>query len=179
MMIFGIVHRLTQVARNSASNIFISSQRQRLSALSYVYKQQTHLIPNTLSVTSRTNQIRNFRHAHSFAVVHVGGKQYKVTENDVIVTNKLDCEVGTRIRLEKSLSACLLTLYHSSGITDGKRDEGIVTALVAEQSKASKVIAFKKKRRKEHQQDVTYLRIQKVMMGQSTTTETSNIPMQS
>lgn len=30
-----------------------------------------------------------------------GGKQYKITTNDIIVTNRLKAELGARIRLEK------------------------------------------------------------------------------
>lgn len=36
-----------------------------------------------------------------FAIVHVTGKQYKVGANDVIVTGRLECPVGTNVRLEK------------------------------------------------------------------------------
>lgn len=36
-----------------------------------------------------------------FAVVHLGGKQYKVVAGDVLTVDQLKCPAGTNIRLEK------------------------------------------------------------------------------
>eukprot|EP00049_Salpingoeca_infusionum_P025398 m.19119 g.19119 ORF g.19119 m.19119 type:complete len:152 (+) comp7979_c0_seq1:152-607(+) len=107
------------------------------------------------------------RFASNFAVVHVGGKQYKVAPNDVIVTNKLDCEIGKVIRLEKVLLAGSAD-FTMIGTPLLSRDGVKVTAMVTEQSKGAKIVSFKKKRRqgyirkKGHRQDLTFLRIQEV-----------------
>lgn len=55
------------------------------------------------------------RRAPLFAVVHLAGKQYKVTTNDVIQTHLLHCDVGSKIKLEKvqhryAAKRCPLTL---------------------------------------------------------------------
>ena len=50
-------------------------------------------------IVAITNDIK--RAKPLFAVVHVGGKQYRVTADDVIVTNLLPLAVGERIKLEK------------------------------------------------------------------------------
>eukprot|EP00045_Choanoeca_perplexa_P001422 m.19600 g.19600 ORF g.19600 m.19600 type:complete len:192 (+) comp10932_c0_seq3:2451-3026(+) len=102
-----------------------------------------------------------------FAVVHVGGKQYRVTADDVIVTNLLPLAVGERIKLEKvllaagpSFSLVGQPLLENNAVT--------VVAEVAEQYRGAKVIAFKKKRRKGyarkkgHRQALTKLRIRSV-----------------
>jgi len=36
-----------------------------------------------------------------FAVVHIGGKQYKITADDIITIDKIDADVGAKIVLEK------------------------------------------------------------------------------
>jgi hypothetical protein len=50
-------------------------------------------------ITAIANDIK--RAKPLFAVVHVGGKQYRVTADDVIVTNLLPLNVGESIKLEK------------------------------------------------------------------------------
>jgi ribosomal protein L21 len=39
-----------------------------------------------------------------FAVVHLGGKQYKVSKGDTIVTNRMSASVGEPIKLVNQLS---------------------------------------------------------------------------
>jgi len=90
-----------------------------------------------------------------FAVVKTGGKQYRVNQNDVIVTEKLEGEPGESVDLEALL------------IGEGAdlKNAGSVQAEIIEQRKGDKIKVFKKKRRstyrrtKGHRQYETVLRI--------------------
>ena len=98
-----------------------------------------------------------------YAVIKTGGKQYRVSPGDVLVVEKILGDAGAKVKLDKVLIVG----------EDGKDPEvGIpmisnaaVNCEVIEQSRADKVIVFKKKRRqgykrkKGHRQNQTVLRI--------------------
>ena len=98
-----------------------------------------------------------------FAVIRTGGKQYRVAKDDKIVVEKLTGEPGAMVELADVLMNC----------GDGKAptvgspviDKAAVFAEVVEQSRADKIIVFKKHRRKNyrrtrgHRQEQTVLRI--------------------
>ena len=98
-----------------------------------------------------------------FAVIKTGGKQYKVTENDVICVEKLAAEAGSTVSLDDVL------MIGESGkaakTAAGDLGKAAVFAEVIEQSRADKIVVFKKKRRHNyrrkagHRQDQTVLRI--------------------
>jgi large subunit ribosomal protein L21 len=99
----------------------------------------------------------------TFAVVEVGGTQYKVTPDDVIITEKLhDVDVNDRIRLQR-----VLMLGSATETVIGRPCiPGVsVVAGVEEQFLDGKVIIFHKRRRKNsrrtrgHRQPLTKLRI--------------------
>lgn len=100
-----------------------------------------------------------------FAVVKTGGKQYKVSEGDVIQVEKLAGEVGTAITLDQ-----VLMVGEDDDVQVGSPmlDGNQVTAEITEQLKDKKIIVFKKKRRKNyrrkngHRQLVTRLKIMKI-----------------
>ena len=93
-----------------------------------------------------------------FAVIKTGGKQYKVTANDVIRVEKLPGVAGDKVTLDQVL---MVDDQIGAPIVVGAH----VTATVLEQTRADKVIIFKKKRRqnyrrkKGHRQELTVLRI--------------------
>ena len=103
-----------------------------------------------------------------FAVVKTGGKQYKVAENDIVVVEKLVGAAGDIVELTDVLM-----------VGDGDKSEigvpnvegATVAAQVVEQSRADKIIVFKKKRRKDyrrtrgHRQHQTVLRITEILTG--------------
>ena len=98
-----------------------------------------------------------------FAVIKTGGKQYKVTENDVIVVEKLIAEAGSTVELDDVLM--LGETGKSAKTTAKDLTKAAVFAEVLEQSRAKKVVIFKKKRRHNyrrkagHRQNQTVLRI--------------------
>lgn len=100
-----------------------------------------------------------------YAVVVTGGKQYKVSEGDVIYVEKLDAQVDSSVELSK-----VLAVGKEDGIVIGKPvvEGAKVVAKVAEQGKEKKVIVFKYKRKKDyrrkqgHRQPYTKLVIEKI-----------------
>ena len=98
-----------------------------------------------------------------FAVIRTGGKQYRVAKDDTIVVEKLLGDPGATIEL----SDVLMIGGDGKAPTVGTPviDKAAVFAEVVEQSRADKIIVFKKHRRKGyrrtrgHRQDQTVLRI--------------------
>ena len=97
-----------------------------------------------------------------FAVIRTGGKQYKVAKDDVIAVEKLAGEPGAVIDLDE-----VLMIGDGAEVATGAPllAGASVSATVVEQSRAAKIIVFKKKRRqnyrrkKGHRQYQTVLRI--------------------
>ncbi len=97
-----------------------------------------------------------------FAVVKTGGKQYRVEEGNVIKVEKLAGEAGDKVTFEDILMAGEgATVTVGSPFVTGAK----VTAEILEQTRADKIIVFKKKRRqnyrrkKGHRQHQTVLRV--------------------
>jgi large subunit ribosomal protein L21 len=96
-----------------------------------------------------------------FAVIRTGGKQYRVVADDVLTIEKLEGEVGASLTLSD-----VLLLGGDSPKTGAPLVVGAsVVAEILEQGKGEKVIAFKKKRRKNthrkrgHRQPFTKVKI--------------------
>jgi large subunit ribosomal protein L21 len=101
----------------------------------------------------------------AYAVVETGGKQYRVKQSDVLQVERLDAEVGSTVQMTPVLA-----------VSDGKRLEigtpavpnATVTSTVVGHSLGSKVVSFKKKRRKGysrkqgHRQRVTTVRVESI-----------------
>jgi len=97
-----------------------------------------------------------------FAVIRTGGKQYRVAKDDTIVVEKLAGNPGTMVELSEVL---MIGGGKSASIGSPLVDKAAVFAEVVEQSRADKIIVFKKHRRKNyrrirgHRQEQTVLRI--------------------
>lgn len=90
---------------------------------------------------------------NSFAVVHMGAHQFKVTAGDVIIVQKIEAEVGKDIILKKVLlvGTETLTKIGTPLLPDAK-----VLATVEEQTLMDKLIIYKKKRRKNYRRHKGY-----------------------
>ncbi len=97
-----------------------------------------------------------------FAVVKTGGKQYRVAPGDILKVERLEGEAGDTVTLDQ-----VLLVGDGDRTTAGTPlvDGTVVTAEILEQTRAKKVIVFKKKRRhnyrrkKGHRQHLTVLRV--------------------
>jgi len=101
----------------------------------------------------------------SYAIIQTGGKQYRVSEGDVLSVEKLDAEAGK----ETTFSDVLLVVNGDKINLGAPIVTGAsVKAEVVEQYKDEKVIAFKFKRRKGyhrtvgHRRQLTKLKITKI-----------------
>ncbi len=100
-----------------------------------------------------------------FAVIKTGGKQYKVSRNDVITVEKLHAEPGDTVAFEHVLMVGGDTTVIGSPLVKG----ATVAASVVEQARGPKVISFFKRRRqnskrkKGHRQDLTIVRITDIL----------------
>jgi len=102
-----------------------------------------------------------------FAVIRTGGKQYKVAKDDVLVVEKLTGDVGKTLKISD-----VLMLGGDKPKTGTPTISGAsVTFEILEQGKGEKVIAFKKKRRKNthrkrgHRQPFTKVKITEIHAG--------------
>lgn len=90
----------------------------------------------------------------AYAIIKTGGKQYRVSEGDIIDVEKLDLEAGADANLEVLMVSNDGTVSVGSPILEGAS----VTAEVVDQFKGDKVIAFKYKRRKGYHRTVGHRR---------------------
>jgi large subunit ribosomal protein L21 len=100
-----------------------------------------------------------------FAVIKTGGKQYRVAAEDVIKIDKIDGNPGEIVQLPEVL------LLGGETVTLGAPTVGgaSVAAEVLQQGHGPKIIAFKKRRRKNsrrkrgHRQEFTLLRVTEIL----------------
>ena len=83
----------------------------------------------------------------AYAVVRVGGKQYKVSPGDVIVVDRVGEEIGEHITLEP------LAVRGGDGLTVGSASRAKVQATVAEHFLGEKIKVFTYKPKKTFTQD--------------------------
>ena len=104
-----------------------------------------------------------------FAVVRLGGTQYKITKDDVIVAEKLDVQVGSDLIIDEVLlvGSDLATVVGRPTVQNAT-----VTCAVEEQTRDAKVVVFKKRRRQNsrrrngHRRHVTLLRVTDINAGE-------------
>ncbi len=97
-----------------------------------------------------------------FAIIRTGGKQYKVSKDTYISVEKLDGEVGTKV---KDIEVLLISDGDKTTVGAPVVAGATVTAEVIEQYRDEKVIIFKKRRRQNyrrkngHRQHLTKIKI--------------------
>ncbi len=101
-----------------------------------------------------------------YAVIKTGGKQYRVAAEDVVTIERIPGDAGSTVEFTEVLML--------AGSGDPKLGMPLVsgakvTAEVVEHGRGPKVIAFKKRRRKNsrrkrgHRQDLTTVRIKQII----------------
>lgn len=96
-----------------------------------------------------------------YAVIKTGGKQYKVSEGDLLKVEKLEGAVGDTIELGDVLMVGGEEVKIGTPLLPGAK----VKATIVEQGKDKKVLVFKSRRRKNfrklngHRQPLTRLKI--------------------
>lgn len=99
-----------------------------------------------------------------YAIIKTGGKQYKVSEGDVLFIEKLAAVEGDAVKFEEVLAVGGDKTVIGTPVVDGAS----VEAKVLENGKAKKVIVFKYKPKKGykkkqgHRQPYTKIQIEKI-----------------
>jgi large subunit ribosomal protein L21 len=100
-----------------------------------------------------------------YAIVQTGGKQYKVSEGEILKVEKLAGEAGDKITLDQ-----ILMVKDENGTKIGAplvKDARII-AEVIEQGRAKKIVVYKYKKRKNyrrkqgHRQSYTKIKIETI-----------------
>ena len=100
-----------------------------------------------------------------YAIVQTGGKQYRVSEGDIINVEKLNAEAGSTVELSE-----VLVIGDADSMLIGKPfvEGAVVTAELLENGKADKVYIYKYKAKKDshkkqgHRQPYTQLQIKSI-----------------
>ena len=98
-----------------------------------------------------------------YAIIATGGKQYKVSEGDIVKVEKLDVEDGSTVTFDQVLAVSDNGLKVGADVASST-----VTATVMGQGKAKKVIVYKYKRKSGyhkkngHRQQYTAVKIEKI-----------------
>ena len=98
-----------------------------------------------------------------YAIIATGGKQYKVSEGDVIKVEKLDAEPGAAVTFDQ-----VVAISDNGLKVAGDVANSTVSATVMEQGKGKKVIVYKYKRKtgyhkkNGHRQAYTQVKIDKI-----------------
>ena len=99
-----------------------------------------------------------------YAIIATGGKQYKVSEGDIIRVEKLGVEAGTTYTFDQVLAVNNDKLVVGNPTVDGAK----VTASVIGDGKTKKVVVYKYKRKtgyhkkNGHRQQYTAVKIDKI-----------------
>lgn len=99
-----------------------------------------------------------------FAIIKTGGKQYKVSEGDIIKVEKIEAEAGDKIEFDQVLMVAGDDIKVGSPVVEGAK----VSAEVLDQKKDKKIVIFKFKakknyrKKKGHRQPYTLVKIEKI-----------------
>jgi large subunit ribosomal protein L21 len=110
-----------------------------------------------------------------FAVIRTGGKQYRVATEDVIKVDKVKGDPGEIVQFGEVLVVGGDNVALGAPTVAGAS----VAAEVLEQGRGRKIIAFKKRRRKNsrrkrgHRQEFTLVRVTEILTDGATPTKTA------
>ncbi|MCR5145639.1 MAG: 50S ribosomal protein L21 [Lachnospiraceae bacterium] len=99
-----------------------------------------------------------------YAIIATGGKQYKVSEGDIITIEKLGVEAGEKVTFDQVLAVGDKKLKVGTPTVDG----ATVEASVVKEGRGKKVIVYKYKRKtgyhkkNGHRQAFTQVKIEKI-----------------
>ena len=98
-----------------------------------------------------------------YAIIATGGKQYKVSEGDVIQVEKLDAEPGSAVTFDQVIAISDNGLKVAGDVANSS-----VSAIVMEHGRGKKVIVYRYKRKtgyhkkNGHRQAYTQVKIDKI-----------------
>ena len=102
----------------------------------------------------------------SFAIIQTGGKQYKVSANEILKIERLEEEVGKIVQFKNVL---FLSDNKTTEIGSPNIEGAKVEATILENTKNKTILVFKKRRRKNsrrkygHRQPISVIQITKII----------------
>jgi large subunit ribosomal protein L21 len=103
-----------------------------------------------------------------YAVVKTGGKEYRISQGDLIRVEKMRGKVGDQVTMKD-----ILMISHEDQVRVGNPllANAVITGEIVQQVKGKKVLTYKMKRRKNyrrtkgHRQTYTYIRVNDISLG--------------
>jgi large subunit ribosomal protein L21 len=103
-----------------------------------------------------------------YAVVKTGGKEYRISQGDLIRVEKMEGKVGDQVTMKD-----ILMVSHEDQIQVGNPllANAVITGEIVQEMKGKKVLTYKMKRRKNyrrtkgHRQTYTYIRVNDIHLG--------------
>ncbi|MCL2718442.1 MAG: 50S ribosomal protein L21 [Lachnospiraceae bacterium] len=98
-----------------------------------------------------------------YAIIETGGKQYKVSEGDIIKVEKLDAEAGNTVTFDQVIAISNKGMKVAADVANAT-----VSASVIEQGRDKKIIVYKFKaktgyhKKQGHRQSYTKVKIEKI-----------------
>ena len=114
-----------------------------------------------------------------YAIIESGGKQYRVSEGDLIDLERFQGEIGEQVNFDRVL---LVGDGKAAHLGTPLLTQGQVVGTIAAHGKLDKILVFKFKRRKGyrrkqgHRQQVTTVRIEKIALGGKATPQADSKP---
>jgi len=103
-----------------------------------------------------------------YAVVKTGGKEYRISQGDLIRVEKMEGKAGDQVTMKD-----ILMVSHEGQVQVGNPllANAVITGEIVQQVKGKKVLIYKMKRRKNyrrtkgHRQTYTYIRVNDISLG--------------
>ena len=103
-----------------------------------------------------------------YAVVKTGGKEYRISQGDLIRVEKMEGKVGDQVTMKD-----ILMVSHEGQVQVGNPllANAVITGEIVQQVKGKKVLTYKMKRRKNyrrtkgHRQTYTYIRVNDISLS--------------
>ena len=103
-----------------------------------------------------------------YAVVKTGGKEYRISQGDLIRVEKLEGKVGDQVTMKDIL---MVSQGDQVQVGNPLLASAVITGEIVQQVKGKKVLTYKMKRRKNyrrtkgHRQTYTYIRVNDISLG--------------
>ncbi len=103
-----------------------------------------------------------------YAVVKTGGKEYRISQGDVIRVEKIEGEVGDQVTLKDIL---MVSQEGQVRLGNPLVTDAVITGEIVQQVRGKKVLIYKMKRRKNyrrtkgHRQTYTYIRVNDISLA--------------
>ena len=103
-----------------------------------------------------------------YAVVKTGGKEYRVTQGDLIRVEKLEGNVGDQVDLKEVL---MVSKEGEAQFGTPHLTHVVIKGEIVQEGKGEKVLTYKMKRRKNyrrfkgHRQTYTYLKVNEIQLS--------------